>query len=218
MIFFFCKLHLPLPWFPKQKRKDASLLKMYITFHILNLVFLKLYYAKVKGTGIATASSPSVQAATVSINTTSIPLAQQLTIASNLSNTSTTVEDKNVSTKILDISPQTNDLRDLNTIQSLSFSASISGPAVSHPLPFPVIAAASPKSTSVGNVVASEESTVISPTTINQNSTDSINNNAHTSVDITASTAKKKTSRFIVKSVPKEVFIVILVYSAVLVP
>eukprot|EP01036_Dinobryon_divergens_P028002 gene28002-36882_t len=165
----------------------------------------------VKGTGITSTSSPSVQTAapvaTVSINSNTFPLTQQLAIASNLSNpsnTSSTIEDRNVGTKTLEISPQTNDSRDMNVSQSNYSSASSSGPAVGHPLPFPAIAAASPKANCAVNIVASEDNTAMNSTAVNQNSTDSSSNNSHTSADITASTAKKKISRFIVKSVPKE--------------
>lgn len=169
-----------------------------------------------KGTGITSTSSPSVQTAapvtTVSINSNTFPLTQQLAIASNLSNpsnTSTTIEDRNVGTKTLEISPQTNDSRDMNVSQSNYSSVSSSGPTVSHPLPFPAIAAASPKANCAATMVASEDNTAMNSTAVNQNSTDSSSNISHTSADITASTAKKKISRFIVKSVPKEVFIVI---------
>ena len=166
-----------------------------------------------KGTGITSTSSPSVQpvapVATVSINSNTFPITQQLAIASNLSNpsnTSTTIE-----TKTLEISPQTNDSRDMNVSQSNYSSASSSGPTtVSHPLPFPAIAAASPKANCAANMVASEDNAAMNSTAVNQNSTDRSSTNSHTSADITASTAKKKISRFIVKSVPKEVFIVIL--------
>lgn len=206
---------------PETEKKGRFLIKNVsrsLFRSLVQSVLFFYYFAKVKGTGITSTSSPSVQTAapvaTVSINSNTFPLTQQLAIAANLSNpsnTSSTIEDRNVGIKTLEISPQTNDSRDMNVSQSNYSSASSSGPAVSHPLPFPAIAAASPKANCAVNIVASEDNTAMNSTAVNQNSTDSSSNNSHTSTDITASTAKKKISRFIVKSVPKEVFIVILI-------
>jgi hypothetical protein len=156
----------------------------------------------VKGTGAASTSAPSVLSI-ASANINSNPMTQPAII------TTTTIEDRNASTKLLDISHQTPETRDISSSQPVPSNTSVLGPGISNPLPFPAIATASPKHTSAANMVTTEESaaagSAVGTSSGNPNSTESGSNNT---VTTEMTTAKKKISRFIVKSVPKEVLAV----------
>ena len=151
-----------------------------------------------KGTGAASTSAPSALSI-ASANINSNPMTQPAII------TTTTIEDRNASTKLLDISHQTPETRDISSSQPVPSNTSVLGPGISNPLPFPAIATASPKHTSAANMVTTEESAAVGTSSGNPNSTESGSNNT---VTTEMTTAKKKISRFIVKSVPKEVLAV----------